>query len=138
MAIVFEAMPFGPTRRKRQHEVRAIQCLDSALLVDTEYCSIHRRIEVQANDISCFFFKLRIITGHVAARTVGLESKLPPHSADRRLTDSELLRKPITAPMGRAVGRFAPSQFQNARFGLSRATAMRSSAVTRIQANQSL
>src|SRR5215469_12346885 len=113
MAIVFEAMPFGPTRRKRQHEVRAIQCLDSALLVDTEYCSIHRRIEVQANDTSCFFFKLRIITGHVAARTVGLESKWPPHSADRRLTDSELLRKPTDGSTHWSSYRLAPSQFQN-------------------------
>lgn len=61
MAIVFEAMPFGSARRKGQNGVQAIQCLDSALLVGTEYCSMSRRIEVQSNDISCFFFKLRIV-----------------------------------------------------------------------------
>ena len=49
MAIVFEAMPFGPAGRKGQNRVQAIQGLDSTLLVGTEYCSMYRRIEVQSN-----------------------------------------------------------------------------------------
>ena len=31
MAIIFEAMPFGPAGRKGQNRVQAIQCLDSTL-----------------------------------------------------------------------------------------------------------
>src|SRR6516225_7716311 len=138
MAVVLKAMPFGPARRKGQNRIQAVQRLDSTLLVDAEYSSVHRWVEVQPNDISRFLFKLRIIAGQVAARTVGLESKLPPHSADRRLTDPHLLGQPITAPMGRAVGRSASSQLQNTGFGLSRAPAMLGSAVTRIQATQAL
>jgi hypothetical protein len=76
MAIVLEAMPFDAARRKGQNRVQAIQRLDGALLVDAEYSSVHRWFEVQSNDVGSFLFKLRIITGHVAARTVGLESKL--------------------------------------------------------------
>ena len=124
MAVVLKAMPFGPTGRKGQNRVQAIQRLDGTLLVDAEYSGVYRWFEVQSDDVSRFLFKLRIITDHVAARTVGLESKLPPHSTDRRLTDTYLLGKPITAPMGRAVGRSPSGQFQNARFGLSRATAV--------------
>ncbi len=37
MAVVLEAMPFGPAGRKRQNRVQAIQRLDGALLVDAEY-----------------------------------------------------------------------------------------------------
>ena len=138
VAVVLKAMPFGPAGRKGQNRVQAIQRLDSTLLVDTEYSGVHRWFEVQADDVSRFVFKLRIITDHVAAPTVGLESKLPPYSTDRRLTDTHLLGKPITAPVGRAVGRSASGEFQNPRFGLSRAAAVLGSAVTRIQANQSL
>jgi hypothetical protein len=52
---------------------------------------VDRWPEVKADDVSRFVFKLRIITDHVAARTMGLESKLPPDSTDRRLTDTHLL-----------------------------------------------
>ena len=138
MAVVLEAMSFGPAGRKWQNRVQAIQRLDGALLVDAEYSGVHRWFEVQPDDIGGFLFKLRIITGHVAARTVGLQPKLPPHSTDRRLTDTQFLGKPITAPVGRSVGRFAPGQFQNARFGLRRATAVLGATVTRIQTDQSL
>src|SRR5271169_3225299 len=96
-----------------------------------------RWFEVQPDHISSFLFKVRVITGHVATRTVGLEPKLPPHSTDRRLADTHLLRKSITAPVGRCVSRFAPGQLQNASLGLRSPTAVPGSTVTRIQAAQS-
>ena len=122
MAVVLEAMPFGAAGRKGQNRVQAIQRLDGALLVDAEYSGVHRWFEVQPDDVGSLLFKRWIVTRHIAARTVGLESKLAPHSTDRRLTDTHLLGKPITAPVGRAVGRLASGQFQNADFGLSRTT----------------
>src|SRR5215472_1205904 len=51
--------------------------------VDTEHSGLDRWFELQADDVSRFVFKLRIITDHVAAPTMGLESKLPPDSTDR-------------------------------------------------------
>lgn len=137
MAVVLEAMSFGPAGRKWQNRVQSIERLDGALLVDAEYSGVQWWFEVQPDDIGGFLFELRIIAGHVAARTVGLQPKLPPYPTDRRLTDTQLLCKPITAPMGRSVGRSAPGQFQNARFGLRSATAMLGAAVARIQPDQS-
>src|SRR6202030_175680 len=128
MAVVLEAMSFGPAGRKRQNRVQAIQRLDGALLVDAEYSGVHRWFEVQPDDVGSLLFKRWIVTRHIAARTVGVESKLAPHSPDRRRTDPPLLEKPITAPVGRAVGRLASGQFQNASFGLSRTTTVLGSA----------
>src|SRR5260221_993323 len=138
MAVVLEAMSFGPAGRKRPNRVQAIQRLDGALLVNAEYSGVHRRFEVQADDIGGFLFELRIIAGQVAARTVGLQPKLAPYPTDGRLTDTQFLRQPITAPVGRSVGRSASSQFQNARFGLRRAPSVLGAAVPRIQTDQSL
>src|SRR5437016_1104657 len=106
MTVVLESMSFGPAGRKRQNRVQAIQRLDGALLVNAEYSGVHRRFEVQADDIGGFLFELRIIAGHVAARTVGLQPKLAPYPTDGRLTDTQFLRKPITAPVGQTVGRY--------------------------------
>jgi hypothetical protein len=76
MAVVLGAMSFGPAGRKRQNRVQAIQRLDGALLVNAEYSGVHRRFEVQADDIGGFLFELRIIAGQVAARTVGVATQI--------------------------------------------------------------
>ena len=67
MPIIFKAVSFGATGRKRQHRIQTIQRLDGTLFVDTEYCGAQRRLEVQANDIGRLLFKLRIGARHVAA-----------------------------------------------------------------------
>src|SRR6202162_6507410 len=103
MAVVLEAMRFGAAWRNRQTRVQATQRLNGALLVYAEDSGMRRWFEVQADDVHGFLFKLRIITGHITARPVRLEPKLPPHSTDRRLADTHLLSKPIAAPVGRSV-----------------------------------
>ena len=83
MAIVLEAMPFGSPWREWQNRVQAIKCLDGTLFVDAEYSGMHRRFEIQSDNVGGLLFKLRIVADHVAARTVGLQPKLPPHSTYR-------------------------------------------------------
>src|SRR6266446_1711866 len=82
MAVVLEAMPLSAAWRKRQHRVQAIQRLDGAFLVYAEDSGVRRWVEIQADDVGGFLFELRIITGHITARPVRLEPKLPPHSTD--------------------------------------------------------
>ena len=72
MAVVLEAISFGAAGRKWQNRVQSIERLDGALLVDAEYSGVHRWFEVQPDDVGGFLFELRIIAGHVAARSVGL------------------------------------------------------------------
>src|SRR5258707_8835747 len=131
MAVVLEAMSFGPAGRKWQNRVQSIERLDGALLVDAEYSGVQWWFEVQPDDIGGFLFELRIIASHVAARTVGLQPKLPPYPTDPRLTYPQLLRKPITSPMGRSVGLSAPGPFQNAPFCHRISTAMLCAASSR-------
>src|SRR6478735_9683981 len=78
------------------------------------------------------------MTGHVAARTVRLQSKLSPHSTDGRLAHPHLLGEPVAAPVGRSVRRFVPGQLQNTGLGLRSPTTVLGSTVTRIQAPQAL
>src|ERR1700733_754332 len=99
---------------------------------------MRRWFEVQADDVRRFLFKLRIITGHITARPVRLEPKLPPHSTDCRLADTHLLGKPMATPVCHSVVWSSRGQLQNARLSLRRPTPVLGSTVTRIQAAQAL
>jgi hypothetical protein len=66
MAVVFEAMPFRPARRQRQHWVEPIQSLDRCLFVNAKHGRMLRWIQVQANDVRRFGFEIRILTGHIS------------------------------------------------------------------------
>lgn len=69
---------------------------------------------------------------------MGLKPELPPYPTDRRLTDTQLLSQSITAPVGRAIGGPLPGQLQNARFGLSRSSAVLGTTIAGIQPSQPL
>src|SRR5271166_2880342 len=109
MAVILETMPLGAARRKGQYRIQTVKSLDSTLLVNAEDSGMQGRFEIQPDDVGSLLFKLRIITGHVATRTVGLKSKLPPHPTHGRLTDPKLLSQSVTAPMGRAIAGPTPS-----------------------------
>jgi hypothetical protein len=51
MAVVLEAISFGPAGRKWQNRVQSIERLDGALLVDAEYSGVHWWFEVQPDDV---------------------------------------------------------------------------------------
>src|SRR5260370_2269163 len=103
MTKIFKAMPFGSATGERQNRVKSIECLDSALLIDTEDRSVYRRLKVQANDVSRLLFKLRIITGHISAQPMRLNTGMAPDTAHARLTNAQLFGQPIATPVGRSV-----------------------------------
>src|SRR5260370_16299105 len=78
MAIVFKAVSFGSTGRKWQNRIQPIQRLDGTLFVNTEHCSVERRLEVQADDVGSLLFKLRIGAGHITAQSMGFDSRPSP------------------------------------------------------------
>jgi len=38
---------------------RSVECLDCALLIDTEHCSVERGLRYKANDVGSLLFKTR-------------------------------------------------------------------------------
>jgi hypothetical protein len=103
MTKIFKAMPFDSARGERQNRVKSVECLDSALLIDTEHCRVERQLKVQANDVGCLVFKLRFIAGHVPTHSMRLNTEMVPDTAHARLTNAQLFGKPIAAPCGSEV-----------------------------------
>jgi hypothetical protein len=66
VALVIEAVAFGPSGRQRQQLVLAIERLDGGLLVDAEQsCGVSRRVEVQAGHIGSLRLEVRIVRNPV-------------------------------------------------------------------------
>ena len=76
MTKIFKAVPFGSATGERQNRVKSVECLDSALLIDTEHCSVERRLKVQANDVGRLLFKLRVIAGYVLTDSMRLNTEM--------------------------------------------------------------
>ena len=51
VAIVFKPMPFGPSRRQRQHRIQTIQGLNRRLLIYAEHRRVLWPIHVQTDDV---------------------------------------------------------------------------------------
>src|SRR6516165_8177671 len=115
MTKILKAVPFGSARGERQNRVKSVECLDGALLVDTEHCSVGRRLKIQANDVGRFLFKLRVIAGHVLTDPMRLNTKLAPDSAYARLTNTQFFSQPIAAPVGCTIARTLTRGLQNTR-----------------------
>src|ERR1700724_4083143 len=103
MTKIFKAMPFGSARGERQNRVKSVECLDSALLIDTEDRSVYRRLKVQANDVRRLLFKLRIITRHITTQPIRLNTEMAPDTAHARLANAQLFCQPIATPVGPPV-----------------------------------
>ena len=107
MSEVFESVAFGPSRRKRQHRIKSVQRLNSRFLVDTEDHCIDRRFQIQADNLGGFGLKIRVVTGHVAAKPMRLKSSFRPHSNHTRLAGLELSSQGSTAPLRHTARSFA-------------------------------
>jgi len=106
---VLESMPLQPPGRQRQHRVQAIQDLDGRLFIHAEDRRMLWRIQIQAEDVGCLAFKVRIVAGHVALQAVRLEPRRAPDAMDRVLAQAELARQFPARPVrgaipGRALG----------------------------------
>src|SRR5260221_8079055 len=105
MTKILKAMPFGSASGERQNRVKSVECLDSALLIDTEDRSIYRRLKVEANDVGRLLFKLRVIATHVTTQPMRLNAQMAPDPAYARLANAQSFSQPLAAPLGRTSPR---------------------------------
>src|SRR5246127_187847 len=138
MTKIFKAMPFGSARGKGQNRVKPIERLDSALLIDTEHCSVEWRLKVQANDVGRLLFKLRVIAGHVPTHSMRLNTEMAPDTAHARLANAQLSGQPIAAPVGRTVSGTLTRGLQDTRLSLSGPRSALTPVITRIKSRQTL
>jgi hypothetical protein len=131
-------MPFGSARGERQNRVKSVECLDSALLIDTEHCSVERWLKVQANDVGGLLFKLRVIAGHVPTQPMRLNTEMAPDTAHARLANAQLFGKPIAAPVAPTISGTLTRGLQDTRLGLRCPRSALTTAITRIKSGQTL
>src|SRR6266550_5004411 len=138
MTKIFKTMPFGSARGERQNRVKSVERLDSALLIDTEDRSVYRRLKVQANDVGRLLFKLGVIASHITTQPMRLNTEMAPDTAHARLAKAQLFGQPIAAPAGRAVSGTLTGSLQDPRLGLRCSGSAWTTAITRIEAGQTL
>src|SRR6266481_3429153 len=136
MTKILKAMPFGSAWGERQNRVKSVECLDSALLIDTEDRSVYRRLKVQANDVSRLLFKLRIITGHISTQPMRPNTEMAPDTAHARLANAQLFGQPVATPVGRTVSGTLTGGLQDPRLGLRCDGSALTTAVTQIYSSQ--
>ena len=114
MAVVFKAMSFGPSWRKRQALVQSVQCLNRALFVHTKHRRVLRRIQVESND-GCRRprLELRIVRGNVAFQPMRLELGLVPDPRDQILAHLHHRSHLSQRPMRRSIGWSLSSSVQH-------------------------
>src|SRR5258708_17735194 len=118
MTKILKPMPLGSPGGERQNRVQSVQSLDRALFIDTEDRGVDWRLNVQANNIGSFLFKLRVVAGHVTTRPMRLNPEMAPDPADAGLAKAQLFGQPIAAPMGRTVGGTLTGRLQDTRLPL--------------------
>src|SRR5260221_50269 len=138
MTKILKAMPFGSASGERQNRVKSVECLDSALLIDTEDRSVYRRLKVEANDVGRLLFKLGVIASNVTTQPMRLNAEMAPDPAYARLANAQSFGQPIAAPVGRTVRRTLTRGLQDACLGLSGTGSALTTAITRIESRQTL
>src|SRR5258708_32255840 len=119
MTKILKAMPFGSASGERQNRVQSVECLDSALLIDTEDRSVYRRLKVEANDVGRLLFKLGGIASHVTTQPMRLNAEMAPDPAYARLANAQSFGQPIAPPVGRTVRWSRTPGLQDAGLGLA-------------------
>src|SRR5260221_6869677 len=138
MTKILKAMPFGSASGERQNRVKSVECLDSALLIDTEDRSVYRRLKVEANDVGRLLFKLGVIASHVNTQPMRLNAEMAPDPAYARIANAPSLGQPIAAPVGRTVRRTLTRCLLDACLRLRGTGLALTTAITRIESRQTL
>src|SRR5260370_8530977 len=86
VTVVLKTVSLGSSGGERQHGIQSVQSLNGALFVDAKDSRIDWRLQIQANDISSFVFKIPVVACHVASNAVGLPSRLVPTPATSPLS----------------------------------------------------
>lgn len=118
VTVVLKTVSLGSSGRERQDWIEPVQSLDGALFVDTEDCGIDRRLQIQADDISSLGFKIRVVTGHVAAQAVGLQSGFGQNTGHSGMVGAKFGRQLPSTPVRRAILGFVSGRGQNPSFQL--------------------
>jgi len=116
--VVLKTVPLDSSGGERQYWIEPVQRLDGALFVDAENRSVHRRLQIQPNDISSLGFKIRIVAGHVAAQAVGLQSGFGQNSGHSGMVGAKFGCQLPSTPVRRTVLGFMAGRSQNLRFEL--------------------
>src|ERR1700738_1679052 len=138
MTKIFKPSPFGSARGERQNRVKSVECLDSALLIDTEDRRVYRRLKVQANDVGRLLFKLRIITDHISTQPMRLNTEMARDTAPAQLARAHFFGQPIATPVGRTVSGTLTGGLQDPRLSLRCSGSALTTAITRIESGQTL
>src|ERR1700676_3428055 len=133
MTKILKPMPLGSPGGERQNRVKSVECLDSALFIDTEDRRVGRRLNVQANNVGSLLFKLRVVAGHVTTRAMRLNTEMTPDTADTGLADAQLFGQSIAAPVGCPVGRTLTGGLQEPCLALSCTRPRWTTPITRIK-----
>src|SRR5215210_498874 len=139
MAKVFKAVPFRSPRREWEHRVEPVEGLNRGLLVDAENRRMRGGLEVKTNDGRRLGLEGRIVTCHVVAAAMGLQSRLGPDPCDSDMSGAQSPCQRTGAPMSRAVGWFSVQRpVENARFEFHRAGSRQPSTVSAVESAKSL
>src|SRR6202035_2855907 len=138
MTKILKPMPLGSPGGERQNRVKSVECLDSALFIDTEDRRVGRRLNVQANNVGSLLFKLRVVAGHVTTRAMRLNTEMTPDTADTGLADAQLFGQSIAAPVGCPVDRTLTGGLKDTGLPLGGTRPRLATPITRIQSCQTL
>ena len=95
--------PLDLARPHGQKRLGSVERLNLGLLVYAQHQSSIRRIQIQPNDITNFFNKQRVFRQLKCLRTMGLQSKSPPDTANGALTQPTFPGHGAGAPMRRIL-----------------------------------
>lgn len=105
VSVTFEAMPFSPPRRQRQHRILAVKGLARCFLVHTKHGRMLGWIQIQPDNIGRLRLEVRVVGSHRALQAVGLDPMLRPHTGHPHMADPGLRGELAGAPVGRPIGR---------------------------------
>lgn len=103
VTLVIVRLPLGQPRWQWKDRGDPVQCLDLALLVHAQYQRAVRRIQVKADNVPHFCFKLRIIGQFEALDSVWLPRRAAARRAARSFSRPEGVRR--TCPHSNACCR---------------------------------
>jgi hypothetical protein len=118
VAKVFKPVRLRPTGGKRQDGIETIQRLNGALLIHTEDGGVSRRVQIEADNVRRFGFKVGVVANHVMAQPMRLQTITSPDPGHRHVGGPQLPRQAAGAPVRAAVIGSALGPLQNPGFQL--------------------
>ena len=113
VSVILKAVTFGASWRERQDGIETIQGLNGGLLINAEHSRVLGRVQIEAEDVGRFGFKLGIIAGPVAFEAVRFQTGLLPNPMYGVFADAQRGSQLTATPVRGSVARFSPRSGQN-------------------------